>query len=610
MLSVSSVVVLLLCITHNDLTRSTRAEELRSIGDEASLNNVLDWKCNATSDCAVKLTSCVNGTCRCAPGYILDGSFTACIKVAQKYGDDCQESRQCSAYLSRGGTCVNGACVCADGYYYIHGQCHRYSELSGKCEDDEDCHVHGDFQAAECNNEKICDCAPKYYKREYRSCRPIAEENGGKCIINNDCKGPNATCDFVEHKCVPWGNNTASKFLRNDNTLFREHDATGQASGIGANCTKNEDCYFSNAECGPLNTCVCKRAHFFHEDKRLCVSEIGERCDPTENETVIDNSVCQNGTWHCIAETVASKDNRECEKVIARYNDNCRNDVQCYVFGPDAICKNGKCVCNEKSRLNKTESYCWMKRGIGENCHQDVDCYLDGYADVRLICDSNKLCSCPGGTYPTNDSTACVKEQAGIGDTCGVNEDCEHTMNTKCANKVCVCVDNYYVLDKQCVKGINSTCSFNDECKAKNSVCESEICTCKPDHVASSVDSCVRVSAYGEPCEEDIQCSSRIPNALCLPRTGLNSTCACPKNYHYNFGECFERKGLGMRCRNLGECYTDSKGGVVCMNDRCACDRDYIQRNRTVCELHNGGDITASTVGLVALLLLLTNLLV
>ena len=63
-----------------DLTRSTRAEELRSIGDEASLNNVLDWKCNATSDCAVKLTSCVNGTCRCAPGYILDGSFTACIK--------------------------------------------------------------------------------------------------------------------------------------------------------------------------------------------------------------------------------------------------------------------------------------------------------------------------------------------------------------------------------------------------------------------------------------------------------------------------------------------------------------------------------------------------
>ena len=42
---------------------------------------------------------------------------------------------------------------------------------------------------------------------------------------------------------------------------------------------------------------------------------------------------------------------------------------------------------------------------------------------------------------------------SGIGDTCGVNEDCEHTMNTKCANKVCVCVDNYYVLDKQCVKG-------------------------------------------------------------------------------------------------------------------------------------------------------------
>ena len=53
-----------------DLTRCTRAEDLI----------VPDWKCNATSDCAVKLTSCVNGTCQCAPGYILDGSFTACIK--------------------------------------------------------------------------------------------------------------------------------------------------------------------------------------------------------------------------------------------------------------------------------------------------------------------------------------------------------------------------------------------------------------------------------------------------------------------------------------------------------------------------------------------------
>ncbi|KOX80944.1 Tenascin-X [Melipona quadrifasciata] len=515
MLPVSIIVVLLLCISHNDfvdLTRgSTRAEELRSVGDEASLNNVLDWKCNATSDCAMRLTSCVNGICRCAPGYILDGSFTACIKVAQKYGDDCQESRQCSAYLSRGGTCVNGVCVCADGYYYIHGKCHGYSGLSEKCEDDEDCYVHGDFQAAECKK-KICNCAPKYYKREYRSCRPIAEENDGKCIINNDCKGPNATCNSVEHKCVPQGNDTASKFLRNDNTLFREDDATGQ--------------------------------------------ELGERCDPTKNGTVIDNSVCRNGMWQCVPETVASRDNRECEKVISRYNDSCRNDVQCYVFGPDAICKGGKCVCNEKSRLNETELFCWMKRGIGENCYHDVDCYLDGYVDVRLICDANKLCSCPDGTYPTNDRTACVKKQAvdpvetrklsqngknvsirvvrygtkddlisGIGDTCGVDKDCQHTKNATCANKVCVCVDNYYELNKQCVK----------------------------------------VLEYGEPCEKDIQCSSRIPNALCLPRTGLNSTCACSKSYYYNFGECFQRKG---------------------------------------------GNITTSMVGLVALLLLLINLLV
>ncbi|CAD1477533.1 unnamed protein product, partial [Heterotrigona itama] len=455
---------------------------------------------------------------------------------AQKYGDDCQESRQCSAYLSRGGTCANGICVCAGGYYYIHGQCHRYSGLSGKCQDDEDCYVHGDFQASKCNEQKICNCAPKYYKREYRGCRPIAEENDGKCIINNDCKGSNATCDFVEHKCVPPGN-TASKFLRNDNTLFPEGDAIEQ--------------------------------------------ELGERCDPARNETVIDNSVCQNGVWNCILETVASKDNRKCEKgkrsigsqrklslneryvfsvcvVIARYNDNCQDDVQCYVFGPDAICKDGKCVCNEKSRLNETESFCWTKRGIGENCYQDIDCHLDDYINVRLICDANKLCSCPSGTYPTTDRTACVKNHAGIGDTCGVDKDCEHTRNAKCANKVCVCMDNYYELNKQCVKGINSTCSSHDECKANNSVCESKLCTCKDDHVASSVGSCVRVSTYGESCEEDIQCSSRIPNALCL-----QSTCACPKGHHYNFGKCFERKEMK---RSSAEA-SDSVSGKIALLD-------------------------------------------
>ena len=137
----------------------------------------------------------------------------------------------------------------------------------------------------------------------------------------------------------------------------------------------------------------------------------------------------------------------------------------------DAICKDKRCACNEKSRFNETELFCWTNRGIGKSCHQNVDCYIDGI-DTKLFCDARKLCSCP--TRATNNKTTCVKDITDLGDICEVANDCtKRIKNAKCTDMTCVCIDSYDELNKQCVPGFNSSCIANVSCVPKDSICKS-----------------------------------------------------------------------------------------------------------------------------------------
>ncbi|XP_017755891.1 PREDICTED: cell death abnormality protein 1-like [Eufriesea mexicana] len=605
------------CILHNGLALGGKAQEGHAVGVEVLLDEDIGWKCENGSDCTVAATSCVNGTCQCPAGQIYNGAMTTCIKVATTYGDSCEESAQCSRYLFSGGICTNGICVCAKGYYYMHGRCIAYSGLFGKCHKDDDCYVNGDFEATSCDQKnKICKCSPGYYQREYRTCRPEAKL-GEKCAIDNDCTRfkKDAYCN-IDNTCVLLISNSTLNFLHNDDTL-READASKPvAVTILSNCTVDTDCEnFGNATCGPLGTCICKRAYFFVQNVNKCVPELGEPCVAGKEDAVIEYSTCQNGRWNCEHYRAATTDNRECVKAIRRYNDFCRSDMQCYIFGPDAICKGNKCVCNENSRYNETELFCWTKRGVGETCQQDTDCYVDGM-QAELSC-VNKSCSCPEGTHPNINRTACVNTAAEIGERCEVDKDCV-TKDAECINEICACVNNYYELNKKCVPGINANCTRDEDCDPENSKCESNRCTCKQDYVAPSITICLPVVSIGEPCEEDIQCSNRTLNAVCsrdnmtMADSISNSTCVCAIGYHYNYNKCFKRKVLGMECESLGECYLDYGHGVVCKNSWCACDSGYIQVNDTVCEStrrsnNNTGSAITSTMGLILVLLLLLN---
>lgn len=85
---------------------------------------------------------------------------------------------------------------------------------------------------------------------------------------------------------------------------------------------------------------------------------------------------------------------------------NCQLDEQCYIFGPDAMCNNSKCICNESiSHYVESELFCWGNTEFGKTCKQDRDCYVKDFKG-HLIC--NDTCSCPDGTRLSIDKMSCI----------------------------------------------------------------------------------------------------------------------------------------------------------------------------------------------------------
>ena len=98
-------------------------------------------------------------------------------------------------------------------------------------------------------------------------------------------------------------------------------------------------------------------------------------------------------------------------KVTRTYNGSCLNNEQCYIFGPDAVCNEKRCVCNNNSHYEESELFCWINKGIGESCKIDKDCYIHD-SELNLSC-KNSHCNCPDGTFPNSEKTSCLKITTG-----------------------------------------------------------------------------------------------------------------------------------------------------------------------------------------------------
>lgn len=89
-----------------------------------------------------------------------------------------------------------------------------------------------------------------------------------------------------------------------------------------------------------------------------------------------------------------------------KYEGHCQLDEQCYIFGPDAMCNNNICVCNENSHYINSELFCWGNKGLGETCSKDRDCFVKDFKG-NLTCNGSK-CGCPDGTRLSKDKMTCI----------------------------------------------------------------------------------------------------------------------------------------------------------------------------------------------------------
>ncbi|XP_076280518.1 uncharacterized protein LOC143209115 [Lasioglossum baleicum] len=552
------LLLVLLCALHEGSATSVDSKG----NDVAGTIFKSEKTCDKDADCTVRNSRCINATCQCTDGYVINGSLTACIKVATSHGDYCEESIQCSERLHRGAACINNACACIDGYYYLNGRCNAYSGLSLKCNKDVDCYVHADYGAAYCNGAK-CECSSGYYQREHRTCRPEGRKVGDSCVIDNDCKfSATAYCEELTCKETKSGHITESF---SELSVLQERDANETKRDLG-NCTTNADCkLIKNAECSPLGKCVCIRAYFLQAN--ACVAELGEPCNAS-HASAIEYSECKNEKWNCAVGRVASENNRNCLKATKKFKDSCLHNKQCSLFGPDSVCEDGKCVCNENSHFVESELFCWRKKGLDEQCQSDFDCYIDGMQG-NLSC-INSVCACPDGTHVNSNRTDCLENYVGIG----------------------------------------SNCTGDGDCQPENSECQENLCACKEDYISASFKSCIPVVSFGQPCETDIQCSTTVPNAVCLGNDEADAykTCRCIQNHHYRFNRCNLRRVLGESCKNLGECYLNSnEDRVTCKKDRCTCDYGYVRVNDTVCATqserynNNGNAVTSISGGFLSI---------
>ncbi|XP_015585313.1 prion-like-(Q/N-rich) domain-bearing protein 25 [Cephus cinctus] len=626
------------------------AEQDAEVFSEIALRES-NWECKSDSDCSATNSSCVNDRCSCNGGYIFNVAMTACLKIATSYGDECEETLQCTNYLLTGASCTDNICVCGDGYHYIHGRCYVTSGLFEECDSDVNCYVNADIEATSCVN-GTCQCSDGFYQREYRTCRRGGYAVGDDCMIDNDCLFENAYCNS-SNVCAST-NAVATSTRRRRNTEYklitaRDDAVTGLGSDctedanctavvensvcssdsvcqcdikfvenngscvpgiyVGVECTQDADCAtIDNSRCGISGTCICKRAHFASTDLTSCVPELGESCT-NDDTTSIGNSLCRNGTWSCISTSVFSTDNKFCRKTTKKYRWSCVYNEQCYIFGPNAVCQNKKCLCDEDSHLEQDDAFCWLNKGIGESCQNDKDCYIEGF-HVDIYC-RDSICSCPNGTHLSANGTACIDDVAELGGACESDSDCA-IANSVCLDAACACAEYHYEVQGQCVGGINATCSTDADCNAKNSVCSSNLCTCNDGYVMYSMDTCIVVSNYEEECQYDIQCSTSMDNTVCRivqdsesDNETITGTCTCDTDYHNRYGACLSKALLGDSCTSAGECYVDSGlDGVACLKGVCRCGWSYRQLDKTTCIYSDASTLFLSTsLGLTILLM-------
>nr|CAH7758838.1 unnamed protein product [Callosobruchus chinensis] len=115
--------------------------------------------CTTDDQCGLVDNAVCRVVCKCAVGYALSRDEKRCLKAATMFDDICEESEQCSAFLT-GSICKSGNCTCAEGHHGYGSKCVRSVKIGDECVDQPECIPDPKYNnVADCVK-NVCTCFP------------------------------------------------------------------------------------------------------------------------------------------------------------------------------------------------------------------------------------------------------------------------------------------------------------------------------------------------------------------------------------------------------------------------------------------------------------------
>ncbi|EDV93259.1 uncharacterized protein LOC6563417 [Drosophila grimshawi] len=275
--------------------------------------------------------------------------------------------------------------------------------------------------------------------------------------------------------------------------------------------------------------CLCKQGYYPRNSK--CFAELGEIAESSDEceyefEQLSKTCICQKNYFY-------ERDLRNCRKPI-QYHLSCTSNSQCSPFGA-SYCRPQiprRCTCEEYAQYNEISQLCEYKDGLGAECESNDGCLVD------------------------------------------------HSI---CSNRFCVCRDNYFENNEECVAGIGAECSEDEECAAENTVClersnsnsgrdseQTRSCQCRRGYVHFKDECHKEAEELEDECVEDEQCKPLL--ATC----NAEGKCSCTDEQHEKNGICEVKRTLGEPCTKATECFVEKDPeNVECRNSVCQCKFGY-----------------------------------
>ncbi|XP_030751960.1 multiple epidermal growth factor-like domains protein 10 isoform X2 [Sitophilus oryzae] len=119
----------------------------------------LGGSCADDAECAGTENAVCREVCRCQVGYVISRNESTCLKAATYFLETCDESTQCSEFLTDS-VCLNNTCVCQAGRHGYQNKCVRTSGIGFRCRDVEECITSTEQSTLVNCIDGVCQCLP------------------------------------------------------------------------------------------------------------------------------------------------------------------------------------------------------------------------------------------------------------------------------------------------------------------------------------------------------------------------------------------------------------------------------------------------------------------